>query len=88
MYLPAKFADCVAKELREYISKPLKHDQEDSWDLHYFQVKYKGQKIEVGGSPGAKFLDSKSGDWVEQTIHFDRSVEREFDPAQLRAEMK
>jgi hypothetical protein len=73
MYIPAACGARLAGELQDYISKPLRHYVEDVWDLQYFQVMMKGQKIEFGLSPGARIFDKKSNQWIDQSIDFSRS---------------
>ena len=78
MYIPKDKAAALALRLKEFISKPLKRYVEDLWDIEYFQIKYKNQKIEFGLSPGAKIFDRKSKRWIEQTIHFEESVSKVY----------
>lgn len=84
MYIPKANAADLASRVKDLVSKPLKHYVEDVWDIEYFQIIYKGQKIEFGTSPGAKIFDKNSGNWIEQTIDFDRSVSKDFGGLQLQ----
>lgn len=76
MYIPKHKAVELALILENFVSKPLKHYVEDVWDIEYFQIKYKGQKIEFGLSPGTKIFDKRNNLWVEQTINFEYSVSK------------
>ncbi len=78
MYIPYDSAEVVLKQVREYISKPLSHYLEGAWDLEYFQLIYRGQKVEIGLSPGAKIMNHDTGEWVEQAIDFSLSVVGNF----------
>lgn len=79
MYIPADKGAVVYSLVREFVSKPLKRYQEAEWDIEYFQLLYNGQKIEIGVSPGAKFLNRATGEWIEQTIDFNRSDTLNFE---------
>jgi len=70
MYIPAEKAERVYQRVREFISKPLKRYTEEGWDIEYFQLIYSDQKIEIGRSPGWKFLSGKTNEWVNQDIDF------------------
>jgi hypothetical protein len=78
MYIPKERAAALASRLESFISKPLKHYLEDVWDIEYFQIIYKGQKLEFGVSPGTKIFDREATCWVEQVINFEDSVSRVF----------
>lgn len=83
MYIPKTRGAELASILKDLISKPLQHYVEDVWDIEYFQIKYKGQKIEFGLSPGAKIYDKKSEKWIEQIIDFERSSSKLFHGLEL-----
>lgn len=78
MYIPASAGSFLAVELVEYVTKPLMHYVEDLWDLEYFQITYRGQKIEIGLSPRAKIFDKVSNKWLEQRIQFSKSTSGVF----------
>lgn len=78
MYIPFERAEDLLVHVKDFISKPFKHYEEELWDVHYFQLKYKDQKIEIGLSPGAKYFDSKNNEWVEQNIVFSSSHPRKI----------
>ena len=84
MYIPKARAAELASTVKDLVTKPLKHYVEDVWDIEYFQIIYKGRKIEFGVSPGAKIFDKNSGNWIQQTIDFDRSVTKNFRGLQLQ----
>ncbi|MCZ2722220.1 hypothetical protein O1D97_11370 [Marinomonas sp. 15G1-11] len=61
-----------------YLSKPLAHYIEGSWDVEYFQLVFQEQKIEIGLSPGTKILNRKSNEWVELTTDYPKSIMRSY----------
>ncbi|PSU33814.1 MazG-related protein [Photobacterium lutimaris] len=74
LYISKADANKILPLMSSYISKPLTHYIEGSWDLEYFQLIYKGQKIEVGLSPGTKIKAAGKGEWVELSTDFSQSV--------------
>lgn len=73
MYIPMESVEKILPYVEDFISKPLKHYVEELWDVQYFQLKYREQKIEVGLSPGGKFYDKTDEIWIDQTIDFSSS---------------
>jgi len=68
--IPVELARDLANFLSPYISKPLKLYKEELWDIEYFQIIYKGQKIEFGCEPGAKIFDQKNNIWIDLNTDF------------------
>lgn len=81
--IPVEFAQSLADFLSPYVSKPLKTYQEELWDIEYFQIIYKGQKIEFGCEPGAKIFDRKNNIWIDLNTDFKNSVEVLFEAKKL-----
>jgi len=81
--IPNECAQGLADFLLPYVSKPLKRYQEELWDIDYFQVIYKGQKIEFGCEPGAKIFDRKNNIWIDLNTDFKNSVEVMFEGKKL-----
>jgi len=81
--IPAEFAQDLANFLSPYVSKPLKRYIEELWDIQYFQIIYKGQKIEFGCEPGAKIFDRKNNTWIDLNTDFKNSVEVLFEGKKL-----
>ncbi len=81
--IPIEFAKDLASFLSPYISKPLKRYTEELWDIEYFQIIYKGQKIEFGCAPGTKIFNRRAGIWVELFTDFNKSVEVLFEGKKL-----
>ncbi|TQP22088.1 MazG-related protein, partial [Vibrio cholerae] len=48
LYIHKSDAHKILADVSQYISKPLTHYIEGSWDLEYFQLIYGSQKIEIG----------------------------------------
>ncbi|PSW16661.1 MazG-related protein [Photobacterium rosenbergii] len=74
LYIRKADANKILPQVKSYISKPLTHYVEGSWDLEYFQLIYKGQKIEIGLSPGTRIRATGKGNWVELKTDFSQSV--------------
>jgi hypothetical protein len=74
LYIDRDDADKVLSQVAAYISKPLRHYIEGSWNLEYFQLIYQSQKIEIGLSPGTKIWSSEKVAWQELTTDFSASV--------------
>lgn len=82
LYIPKECASEILISAANYISKPLTHYIEGSWDLEYFQLLFQEQKIEIGLSPGTKILNRKSlnsdDEWVELTTDYSKSIMRRY----------
>ena len=74
LYIRKDDADKILPQVKSYISKPLTHYVEGSWDLEYFQLIYKEQKIEIGLSPGTKIKAAGRDDWIELKTDFSQSI--------------
>lgn len=74
LYVPKHDVEKLLPYVDEFISKPLKHYVEEGWDLEYFQLIYRNQKIEIGLSPGTKVFDSANQSWVSLEIDYAHSV--------------
>ncbi|EOW0283724.1 MazG-related protein [Vibrio cholerae] len=78
LYIHKSDAHKILADVSQYISKPLTHYIEGSWDLEYFQLIYGSQKIEIGLAPGTKIRASESDEWYELHTNFERSVSCEY----------
>ncbi|WP_293268178.1 MazG-related protein [Neptunomonas sp.] len=78
LYIKKADAAKVLSEVTPYISKPLTHCVEGSWDLEYFQLIYQSQKIEIGLFPGTKIQSSENGSWYELHTDFSASVVKSY----------
>lgn len=74
LYIHKADAGKILPLVSAYLSKPLTHYVEGSWDLEYFQLIYQMQKIEIGLSPGTKIKSAESGEWVELKTDFSQSI--------------
>ena len=83
LYIPCAYVEVVLAQVKSFISKPFKRYVEDVWDIEYFQLIYKGQKIEIAVSPGARFLNKRQNEWVDQTIDFTSSEIRKYEDIEL-----
>ncbi|MCJ2376387.1 MazG-related protein [Vibrio sp. ZSDZ34] len=78
LYIHQADADKLLKQVGPCVSKPLKHYVEGAWDLHYVQLIYQSQKIEIGLFPGTKIRSSHDGSWHELRIDFSSSTLKRF----------
>ncbi|MGR6874451.1 hypothetical protein ACU6U9_19630 [Pseudomonas sp. HK3] len=78
LYISKSNVEKILPLVDTFISKPLAHYIEGSWDLEYFQLIYQSQKIEIGLSPGTKIFDSNGGQWIELEINFKESLLGEY----------
>lgn len=78
LYINKSDASKVLSQVTPYISKPLMHYAEGSWDLEYFQLIYQSQKIEIGLFPGTKIRSSENDVWYELKTDFSASVTKSY----------
>ncbi len=78
LYIQKSDADKVLPQISSYISRPLNHYIDGSWDLEYLQLIYKSQKIEIGLFPGTKIRSSENGLWCELHTNFSTSVIKSY----------
>jgi len=78
LYIQKSDVERILPQLSCYISRPLTHYIEGSWDLEYLQLIYKSQKIEIGLFPGTKIKSSKNGLWYELQTDFSKSVLKSY----------
>jgi len=78
LYIPKEKVNRILPLVSTFISKPLTHYVEHGWDLEYFQLIYRGQKIEIGLSPGTKIFQPSSNSWQELAICYERSVAGDY----------
>ena len=78
LYITKPDVSKVLPFINDFISKPLAHYAEISWDLEYFQLIYQSQKIEIGISPGTKIRGLSSDKWVAIETKFEQSVRGDY----------
>jgi hypothetical protein len=74
LYIPKISFKNILPNICTFISKPLTHSTEHGWDVEYTQLVYRGQKIEIGFSPGTRLKNANTGEWVELIIDYKESV--------------
>ncbi|KLN66071.1 nucleotidyltransferase domain-containing protein [Vibrio sp. VPAP30] len=74
LYIENSDANKVLALVSQYVSKPLTHYSEYGWDLEYFQLIYRDQKIEIGLAQRTKIQSSQDGSWHQLEIDFSQSV--------------
>ncbi|SBT19335.1 hypothetical protein MGA5115_03497 [Marinomonas gallaica] len=78
LYIARSDIEVLLPSLEPYISKPLAHYIEGSWDLEYLQLIYQTQKIEIGLSPGTKIQSAYDNTWHELPIDYSTSVIKRY----------
>ncbi|MFH4234119.1 hypothetical protein WAJ75_24245, partial [Acinetobacter baumannii] len=54
------------------------------WDLEYFQLIYRNQKIEIGLAQHTKIQSSLDGSWHQLEIDFSKSVVKSYQGIELQ----
>ncbi|MEH0673083.1 nucleotidyltransferase domain-containing protein [Vibrio owensii] len=84
LYIENSAANKVLALVSQYVSKPLTHYSEHSWDLEYFQLIYRDQKIEIGLAQHTKIQSSLDGSWHQLEIDFSKSVTKIYQGIELQ----
>ncbi|EMQ2218540.1 MazG-related protein [Vibrio parahaemolyticus] len=84
LYIHNSDANRILARVAPYISKPLTHYSEYGWDLKYFQLVYRNQKIEVGLAQSTKIQSSLDGSWHQLEIDFSKSVVKSYQGIELQ----
>ncbi|EJG1535480.1 MazG-related protein [Vibrio parahaemolyticus] len=84
LYIKYSDADKILDRVAPYISKPLTHYSEYGWDLDYFQLVYRNQKIEIGLAQNTKIQSSQDGSWHKLEIDFSKSVVKSYQGIDLQ----
>ncbi|EHA15418.1 hypothetical protein [Halomonas sp. HAL1] len=78
LYIRNSDADKLLARVASYLSKPLTHYVEYGWDLEYFQLIYRSQKIEVGLSHETRIQSAIDGSWHTLEIDFSKSIKMRY----------
>jgi hypothetical protein len=84
VYIHNSDVNKIMAHVVEYISKPLAHYSEHGWDLEYFQLVYRNQKIEIGLAHATKIQSSLNGSWHQLEIDFTKSVTKSYQGIELK----
>lgn len=84
LYIDNSDANKVLAHVAKYISKPLTHYSEYGWDLEYFQLVYRDQKIEIGLAQNTQIQSSVDGSWHQLDIDFSKSVVKRYQGIELQ----
>ncbi|MDE1312663.1 MazG-related protein [Vibrio vulnificus] len=84
LYIKNSDANKILDRVGPYISKPLTHYSEYGWDLEYFQLVYRNQKIEIGLAQNTKIQSSLDGSWHQLEIDFSKSVVKSYQGIELQ----
>jgi hypothetical protein len=77
LYVEAgRFMDAVTAASEFLIWGPA-HHRDESWDLTFAKLEWKGIRIELAVAEGARYFDRRNGEWVDQGIDFSRAEMRE-----------
>lgn len=72
IYVPHDYITQVSEMGKEYITFGPDHHVGEKWDLIYVQFERGGQKIEIGSDRECKIFNSRSGEWHQKVINFER----------------
>ena len=84
LYIENSDANKILDLVSQYVSKPLTHYSEYGWDLEYFQLIYRDQKIEIGLAQHTKIQSSVDGSWHRLEIDFSNSVTKTYQGIELQ----
>ncbi|EII3117751.1 MazG-related protein [Vibrio parahaemolyticus] len=84
LYIDNSDANKVLAHVAQYISKPLTHYSEYGWDLEYFQLVYRDQKIEIGLAQSTQIQSSLDGSWHQLEIDFSKSIVKRYQGIELQ----
>ncbi|EKM13993.1 hypothetical protein VCHENC01_1479 [Vibrio harveyi] len=84
LYIENSDANKILALVSQYVSKPLTHYSEYGWDLEYFQLIYRDQKIEIGLAQHTKIQSSVDGSWHQLEIDFSKSVTKTYQGIELQ----
>ncbi|EGQ7650503.1 DUF2007 domain-containing protein [Vibrio alginolyticus] len=84
LYIENSDANKVLSLVSQYVSKPLTRYSEYGWDLEYFQLIYRDQKIEIGLAHHTKIQSSLDGSWHQLEIDFSSSVTKTYQGIELQ----
>ncbi|RCW19751.1 hypothetical protein DET53_11614 [Vibrio parahaemolyticus] len=84
LYIHNSDANKILARVAPYISKPLTHYSEYGWDLEYFQLVYRNQKIEIGLAQNTKIQSSVDGSWHQLEVDCSKSVVKSYQGIELR----
>ncbi|EPJ2749179.1 nucleotidyltransferase domain-containing protein [Vibrio parahaemolyticus] len=84
LYIENSDANKILALASLYVSKPLTHYSEYGWDLEYFQLIYRDQKIEIGLAQHTKIQSSADGSWHQLEIDFSKSVTKTYQGIELQ----
>ncbi|EOV6310185.1 MazG-related protein [Vibrio parahaemolyticus] len=84
LYIQNSDANKILARVAPYVSKPLTHYSEYGWDLEYFQLIYRNQKIEIGLAQNTKIQSSLDGSWHQLEIDFSKSVVKSYQGIELQ----
>jgi hypothetical protein len=74
IYVPFNEADGLLEEVRPHVAWGPEHFVDDSWDITFVKIDYRGQRIELGdSSTEPKFFNRKKRRWEVQRIDYEHS---------------
>jgi len=84
LYIQNSDVNKILARVAQHVSKPLTHYSEYGWDLEYFQLVYRNQKIEIGLAQNTKIQSSLDGLWYQLKIDFSKSVVKNYQGIELQ----
>ena len=77
-YAPMDQLGPLLGEIAPHVTCGPAHGEDEHWDMTFAKLTFAGQQIEIGDSVAAFFRNRKSGEWIQQTIAYERSVRCEI----------
>lgn len=75
IYVPFDEAAGLLEELQPHVAWGPEHFVDDSWDITFMKIDYRGQRIELGdSSTEPKFFNWKDRRWEVQRVDYERSA--------------
>jgi hypothetical protein len=72
-YLAATDLKDVLPDVNDYCVWGPTHFRDDSWDLTFAKLDWRGVRIELAEAEGARYFSKAQGVWIDQDVDFDRS---------------
>ena len=79
MYIPEAGLSKILAQIEPFFVRAPSHFVNESWDITFMAMDYKGQRIEIGIAEGTKIFDPQLNQWIDEDIKFDESQRRSIE---------
>jgi len=73
-YLDVSDLASVLGEVREFCVWGPRHFRDETWDLTFAKVEWRGVRIELAQAEGARYYSTAERAWIDQGVDFGRSA--------------